>query len=396
VNPPPSLRILALMEAASVTGPAKNLIGFSKWLQSESGIATGLQLAIVTFDRNARTDQPGSFAWAAREAGIETHVIHERYRFDWGVVSQLRDVVAAVEPHIIQTHNSKSHFLLWSQPSLRTQRRWFAFEHGHVHADLKVRLYNTVDRLTLRSADRIISVCQAFAARLIRTGIDSRRIRVLHNAATPVPQVSTADRAELRKHLRITDDQAVLLTIGRLSREKGHEDLLRAAVGLRFERPDWKLVVVGDGPERAHLEALARSLQLESRVRFVGFQQDASRYYSIADVFILPSRSEGSSNVLLEAMMAQVPIVATMAGGNAEIVVHGQTGLIAGIGNSKELAEGIERLLQQPEFAQRLKVAAYARACQEFSAERYRQRLLSYYTEAESGQVAAVQADGGT
>jgi glycosyltransferase involved in cell wall biosynthesis len=375
------VRILAMMEAASVTGPAKNLIAFCRWLQSDAGARTHLSVAIATFDRNARAYEPDGFAAAARAAGIDTRIIHEAYRFDPGVIAQLRQITAALRPDIIQTHNSKSHLLLKSLPDLRRGRLWFAFQHGHAWPDLKQRLYNQVDRLTLRSADRVVSVCQAFAPRLVAFGVRPERIRVLHNAALPIAPTADSQRAQLRAALGLRAGGPVVLSIGRLSKEKGHADLLRA-LALLLRPHEWQLLLVGIGPERAALERLAGSLGLRERVVFAGFHADISGFFSIADVFVLPSHSEGSSNVLLEAMMARVPIVATRAGGNPELVLHEQSALLVAVADPPALAAAIGRLLAEPQLAAQLAAGAAERAVAEFSVERYQQRLAQLYAEA--------------
>jgi glycosyltransferase involved in cell wall biosynthesis len=382
VNAPPTVRILAMMEAASVTGPAKNLIGFCRWLRSAEGARSGLSVAIATFDRNARANESDGFAGAARAAGIDTHLIRERYRFDPGVIPQLREIIAKAEPDIIQTHNNKSHLLVKLLPALRIHRLWFAFHHGDAYTDFKQRVYNQVDRVTLRSADRVVSVCEAFAPRLVACGVKPERIRILHNAALPMPPTSDSQRAQLRDQLGIGSGEAVILSIARLSREKGHADLLRALARLRSISREWKLVLLGTGPERDALGQLARALGISERLRFAGFHADVRPFYAIADVFALTSHSEGSSNVLLEAMTAKVPIVATRVGGNPEIVLDEKTGLLVSVADSQTLASAIARLLEEPALVSRLADAAFARATREFSVERYRQRLSGFYAEA--------------
>ena len=381
MNAPQTVRILAMMEAASVTGPAKNLIGFCRWLRTAEGARTGLSVAIATFDRNARAYESDGFAGVARAAGIDTHVIRERYRFDPGVIAQLRELIAKEQPDIIQTHNNKSHLLVKLLPDLHAHRQWFAFHHGEVYIDFKQKLYNQIDRVSLRSADRVVSVCAAFAGRLIAYGVKPERLRFLHNAAMPVAPTAPDQRARLRERLGIGSDAAVILSIGRLSREKGHADLLRALGTLHSVARPWTLVLVGTGPEREALEKRARALGIGERVRFAGFHADVSPFYGIADLFVLPSHSEGSANVLLEAMMAGVPIVATRAGGNPEIVVDQETGLLAGVAEPTALANAVARLLEDRALASRFVAAARARATREFSLDRYRQRLASYYAE---------------
>jgi len=368
-----------MMEAASVTGPAKNLIGFCRWLDTAQGMQTGLRISIATFDRDKIGNGSNGFANAARADGIDTYVIRERHRFDLGVTPQIREIVAHVNPHIIQTHNGKSHLLLRSLSELRAHRAWIAFQHGYQHTDLKLRLYNQVDRLTLRYANRVISVCQAFTPRLVACGVQAARIRILHNAAVPTRPIPEAARKQVRSQFGIRNGESVVLTIGRLSKEKGHADLVRALKLLR-EIP-WKMVLVGVGPERDALTTLAASLGISDRVVFAGFNPDVAAFYAIANVFVLPSHSEGSSNVLLEAMATGVPIVATSAGGNPEIVVDDDTGLLVPVGDSRALANAITRLLQEPDLAARVARAAAIRAEKEFSVERYQRRLSGIYAE---------------
>jgi glycosyltransferase involved in cell wall biosynthesis len=136
------------------------------------------------------------------------------------------------------------------------------------------------------------------------------------------------------------------------------------------------------GSERETLVRLARSLGLSEHVLFAGSHADVRPFYGIADVFALPSLSEGSANVLLEAMAAKIPIAATNAGGNTEIILHNETGLVVPIGDSQCLASAIAQLLGEPDLASRLAEAAVARVTREFSAEQYRRRLLGFYAEA--------------
>jgi glycosyltransferase involved in cell wall biosynthesis len=286
-----------------------------------------------------------------------------------------------LQPHIIQTHNNKSHLLVKMLPVIRRSRTWFAFHHGDVYVDLKQRLFNHVDRVSLRSANLVVTVCQAFIPRLAACGVARDRIRILHNSAVPVTPVPSDEQAALRSRFGVSSDEPIILTIGRLSKEKGHADLLRALQPLRSINRKWKLMLVGAGPELGALTQLARSLHLSERVIFAGSHANVRPFYSAANVFALPSLSEGSSNVLLEAMAAKLPIVATAAGGNPEIMLHNETGLLTPVGDPQQLAGALARLLEEPEVASRFAEAACARAMHEFSAEQYRRRLLGFYAE---------------
>jgi len=370
-----------MIEANWVTGPAKNLIGFCRWLSTPEGARTRLEVAIATFTRNAGAENQ-AFTDAVRAAGVDLYMIRERFRFDLGVIPQIRAIASKFEPDIIQTHNNKSHLLVKLLPDLRTRRLWFAFQHGNTYTDLKQRLFNHVDRVSLRSADRAVTVCQAFAPRLVSCGVTPDRIRILHNSALPPSPVPPSELSELRSRLGIRTDEAMILTIGRFSREKGHAILLQALQRLRSNPRKWKLVFVGAGPEHDTLMQLVRSLGLGELVIFAGSHSDVAPFYAAADVFALPSLTEGSSNVLLEAMAAKVPIVATKTGGNPEIILHGETGLLVPISDSQSLASAIAQLLGAPDLASRFAKAAFVRAMHEFSVEKYRRRLVGFYVEA--------------
>src|SRR5262249_5784676 len=135
--------------------------------------------------------------------------------FDRAVIAQLREIISAKKPEIIQTHNVKSHFLI-RLSGLAQGRRWIAFQHGYTAPDFKMRCYNQLDRWSLRAADRVIAVCKPFAARLKDRGVDPARLLVLHNSIAQAPDSKPEEVRDLRERLKLTSDARVLLSIGRL------------------------------------------------------------------------------------------------------------------------------------------------------------------------------------
>ncbi|HEY7545873.1 MAG TPA: glycosyltransferase family 4 protein [Blastocatellia bacterium] len=371
-----SIKLLAIIEAGTVTGSAKNLIEFARRARPE------VETCVVTFRREAAhrlspvIHRP--FALAAREAGLEVEVIDERYRFDRRIIERLREVVASRAPDIIQSHNVKSHFLVrWS--GIARARPWIAFHHGYTTTDWKMRLYNQLDRWSLKRADRIITVSRAFARQIARIAREDR-ITVLHNSINidSFSPISPEEIQALRANLGIAEDERVLLAVGRMSREKGHADLISAFASIVKAHPRVKLIIAGDGLERKRLEQQAASSGLGNRVLFTGRISDASAYYSMADVFALPSHSEGSPNVLLEAMAAGVPVVATRVGGVPEIVTDEENALLVAARDEQAMAGAIARLFADGELSQRLAAAARERV-RDYSPEARLQSLLEIY-----------------
>jgi glycosyltransferase involved in cell wall biosynthesis len=170
-----------------------------------------------------------------------------------------------------------------------------------------------------------------------------------------------------------------------LSTEKGHADLVEAMALLRARRQTAiRLVIVGDGPEREALQRQAMQRGVADCILFTGHQESVGPYYGMADVFVLPSHSEGSPNALLEAMAAGLPIVSTAAGGAAEMVADERSALVVERGNPGAISCAVDRLLGDKELAGRLAAAAQV-AARAYTAEAYTVSLLKIY--------AAVAAD---
>ena len=218
-------------------------------------------------------------------------------------------------PHILQTHNFKSHFLV-RLLGLHKNSRWIAFFHGYTWTDLKNYAYNLLDLWSLRSAHRVVTVCQPFAAHLKRIGVRNERIVVQHNAVRPLQPASPDQVMDLRRNLSIPPGALVLLAVGRLSREKGHLDLIEALAVINQDsrHRQFCVVLVGDGPERDRILRRAQNLRVADRLILAGHRSTLAPFYTMADVLVLPSHTEGSPNVLLEAMAAGLPAVVTSVG----------------------------------------------------------------------------------
>ncbi len=373
------IRVVAIIEAAFLTGPAKNLIEFGRNARVPDGSISPVELSVISYQRRSGGPE-NPFVAAARASGIAVDIVHERRRFDTGVIDQLRAIVAKRSPDIIQTHNIKSHFLVRTS-GLWQRRVWLAFHHGYTTEDFKMRCYNQLDRWSLRASSHIVTVCGAFADQLTAIGIPRQRITVRHNSVVPFAAVSPQAARQLRELAVPADNCAVLLCVGRLSSEKGHVDLIRALGRLRRDWADdlFHLVIVGDGPERQRIEAACIEEGVTNRVTLAGLKSDVRPYYAMADLVVLPSHSEGSPNVLLEAMAAGVPVLATRAGGIPEIVRDEETAVLIDRHDVAAMAAAIHRLLHDPETRRRVAENARTLALSEYSPDAYRRALVGVY-----------------
>jgi len=376
------IRMVAIMEASTVTGPAKNLIEFCRRASRSDPDRPDLPLVdplIVTYVREGVTAS-NQFLGAVTAAGLSSQVIHERSRFDRHALRQLRECIAAHQPHVVQTHSVKSHFL-FRAAGLHKLYPWLAFHHGYTATDLKMKAYNQLDRWSLQAPRLIVTVCGPFATELVRSGVQRDRIRILHNSVRlPQPPPPEAVHA-VRCKLGLASDQAVILAVGRFSYEKAHTDLIAAFAELKRIAPQRSiaLVLVGDGPERRNIESAAASADLTSQVFFAGQVSDVQPFYGLAVALALPSHSEGSPNVVLEAMAAGLPVAATAVGGVPELLTHESTGLLVEPRAPAQMAAALARLLCDEPLARRLAERARDRIAAEFQPENYRRSLVEIY-----------------
>jgi glycosyltransferase involved in cell wall biosynthesis len=209
---------------------------------------------------------------------------------------------------------------------------------------------NALSRWLYRRAARIVTAGEALRQDLIeRTGVPAERIESVPTGADPAVY-QPGDRHSVRTRLGLPNDAMLIGIVATLRSWKGHRFLLEAMPKLR--RADVHLAIVGDGPQRAALEAQTDALGLRSRVLFVGQQNDVAPWLSAFDVFALPSyANEGVPQALLQAMFAGVPCVTTDAGAIPEIARDGETALVVPREDPVALAAALDRLLLVPSVA---------------------------------------------
>jgi len=228
-----------------------------------------------------------------------------------------------------------------------------------------------VQREMCRLAHRIVVNAVAVERWLVAEGYDAGKITVIPNGVE-LPRFSQpTDGAKLRHDLGLPDGCPLVAVVSRLSPSKGIEDFLRAAAAVTSTRPETRFLVVGQAApsEQAYrdtLAAFAARVGLEGRVVFTGLRLDVAEILSQVAVSVLPSLSEGLSNVLLESMAVGVPVVATRVGGNAEAVEHDVTGLLVLPSEPEALAHAMDRLLGDPALARRYGQAGHRRVVERF------------------------------
>ncbi len=194
------------------------------------------------------------------------------------------------------------------------------------------------------AADKIITVSAGLRDAVIALGIPADKITVLRNGVDLDGYRPVKDRAAARAALGLNGP--TLLSVGHLIDRKGHDLVIEALA----ELPGWRLLIVGSGPERVALEALARRLGVENRVRLVGEvpHTELPRYYTAADMLVLASKREGWANVLLESMSCGTPVLASPIPGNPEVIQERAAGLIMAERSARGIATAARDLVADP------------------------------------------------
>jgi len=231
------------------------------------------------------------------------------------------------------------------------------------------------DTAMCRLADGVVVNAEATRRLLVAEGFDAAKVTVVYNGV----DLAAFDRVEratgLRQELGLDTGAPLVGVLGRLAPHKGVEYFLDAAAALAASHPTVRFLVIGDSVDpdgrrsayREQLERRAADLGLARRVVFTGFRSDAPAVARELTVSVLTSFVEGLSNVLLESMAAEVPVVATSVSGNPEIVHDGETGLLVPPGDAPALAAAVDRILRDPDLGRRLARAGRRQVEQRFS-----------------------------
>jgi len=242
-----------------------------------------------------------------------------------------------------------------------------------------------LDRLFSRFATHIICNSQAIRNRFVKIKGYENRTSVIINAVD-LDRFSPYRRSkeEVRKELNVPPEAFVMGTFDRLDPIKDHETMIKGFAKVVEEYENSILLIIGEAflnskNRKGDLESLTESLGIQSSVRFLGFQDDISKYMTACDCIIQASRLEGCSRVLCEAQAIGRPVIASSAGGNPELIEQGKTGLLFQVEDYNSLAKHILFLLTHREEAKRMGVDARKKAEKDFSLSRYCEQTTSVY-----------------
>lgn len=331
----------------------------------------GHDARLVSIGTPGEPAKPVELAAAAR--GLPVEALRMRPGPNPAGALRICALARTLRASVVHSHGYKPNILLGFVPPRLRGAPLVSTVHGYTRGSRRMAAYEWLDRRALRRCDAVVLVHDGMRADPALARLHHPRLRVIENGLPDADPCDTAPPADIaafcaRGH--------VVGAVGRLSTEKAFDVLMQAFSTLPRES---HLVILGEGPERERLDALAQTLGVRDRVLLPGFAH-ARSVLPLFGVFVLASLTEGLPISLLEAMDASRPIVATRVGGVPHVLGDGQYGRLVPAGDAGELATALGQLLAHPDEAAALGTAARARSL-DYSAERMGDAYLALYAD---------------
>lgn len=358
------MRVVHVHRISGIGGSERHLLALLPALR-----AHGVEPSFIGLDDPRGAPEPFYEALAA--AGIPFARVSSGHDADPRLPFRIARAARAFRPELVHTHlvhadvHGAAASVLLRVPLVSTKHNDDPFRAGP---------FRYLERLLARRARRIVTITESLARfNEERVGIPRAKLVVVHYGLD-TPPLRWADNPPLT----LPEGARILLALGRLVPQKGLDVAVRALPTVRRTHPDAVLVVAGEGPERHALEDLAAELDVAGALFLPGRAGDVAALLERADLLVHPSRWEGFGLVLLEAMLASTPVVATRVSSIPEIVIDGETGVLVPPEDAQALAAALVRVLDDPGS---LGAAGRARALEQFSADAMARKTAAVYAD---------------
>ena len=307
---------------------------------------------------------------------------------DWGLVLRLARLLRRCRADLVHSHNWGT--FLYSVLAAKLAGVPIVHgEHGknigEIDGDGAAK--RMVKRTLGRRVERIVAVCQSIADEWIAYGIPKEKVQSISNGVDTSRFRPCEDTREFRKQFELPESAFLVGSIGRLDELKNYDVLIAALGQLKDSLPEVHVAVLGDGARKDRLKHLAEEYGVAERVHLLGFRNRPESFLAALDVFALPSKYEGMSNVVLEAMSSGLPLVCSDLPSHREVFSPGLEGEIVSPSTAELWAHKVSELYRRPERRHGLGVAARAKVVEKFSIEkmvRDYDRLYAAHTTARS------------
>ena len=324
------------------------------------------------------------FSVDAKAAGLPVDYVEltENHSFDASIFRRLRQLAREREIDIVHAHDYKTDALAWLLAKVEGVTP-MSTAHGWTgHSGRERTLYYPLDKWLLARFPRVVAVSSEVRRELVRCGARSDAVTTVLNGIDHTAFHRDRSREQpVRRSMGFAETDVVIGAVGRAEPQKRFDLLLQAFATVKTRHPHVKLVIAGDGSRLDALRAQSRELNLDDSCQLLGNRTDIADLHHAFDIFAQSSDYEGTPNAVLEAMAFETPVVATSAGGTAEIVRDGIDGVIVPIGNVPALSAAIDALLRDPEAARARATSARRRVETDLSFETRMSAVEAIYVE---------------
>lgn len=345
---------------------------------------------------NALVGFAGTFTDRLAQSGVDVQIASGDFAIPTvEAFAYCRGVLEAMDPDLVHAHTRVG------VPFCCAIAEFGVCFLQHVHVADEQNLHVLEEQLRL--ASHVIAVSQFVKRRVLRMGVAPDRVRVIHNGMQHGGTLLGGNRGDSPTHVRrqmgLPEQSRLVLLPARFARNKRHDVAVDAFGAMRRSGSQAHLLLVGDTqathwPLVKSLQHRVRKQRLGNRVHFLGFREDMDRLYAAADALLLPSEDEPFGLVLLEAMAAGVPVVASRSGGIPEIVEHGKSGLLVEPGDVDGFADALRQVLTERELRDRLVEGGRVRCETHFSLTRFVDQVLEVYEEVLGTKGAGASSSG--
>ena len=328
-------------------------------------------------------NQPiGLFGRQLQEKDYQITAFNRKPGFDLSLINSIRHHIIHHNIDVLHCHQYTP-YVYGVLGAAFTRCKVIYTEHGRFHPDQRKLKRVLVNPLLNLFTDYVTAISSATREALVDfENFPRDTIKIVYNGIDDSRYLLPQD-SKLKKALGLKENTHILGTVARLDSIKNQKMMIKALKIVHQTYPKTFLIIVGDGPERKNLEALAAGLQISRYVIFTGFREDAYLFYKIMDIFLLTSFSEGTAMTLLEAMASSLPCIVTDVGGNPEIVKDEETGFIIPSDDEKALAQKICTLFRNRDLRGKMGQGARKRFKENFTVD----KMVQAYQEMYDGKV---------
>lgn len=358
-------------------GSSNGLFGAERWILALVRYSDNSQVEHIIFTIKDAPDSPIDLVERAREMGFATDLIHASGPYDPGTIFRTASLIRKHKIDIIHTHGYKSDIVGYLAARL-TGIPIISTPHGfELSINTKLNIYQKLGEIFLKRIDSVVPVSEGLRKQCLDKGISDKKIKVIKNG------VDIREVEEIAPDQKIISEKRennikIIGYVGQLIERKGLPNLIKA-MKVVTNSVNARLLLIGEGVMRQALEKIVKEEDLVNHVDFLGFRQDRLAIMKCFDVFVLPSYLEGLPRVVMEAMAARVPVIASDIPGVREIVRHDDTGMLVPADSPDQLADIILGLVKNPEKADRLRQNAYNHVRLNHSAERMAKEYHKLY-----------------